>query len=152
MRLKLFLSGILSLTIAAGAFAQTESQPKQSGTIYLTTQDFKDKVYDYVKYPDEFKYKGDKPAIVDFYAVWCGPCKKLSPVLDELAKEYAGRIYIYKADVDKEAELARKFSIRSIPTLLFIPEGSEPSMSVGAPSKDELKKIIDKMLDNASGQ
>ena len=143
MRLKLFLSGILSLTIAAGAFAQTEDQPKQSGTIYLTTQDFKEKVYDYVKYPDEFKYKGDKPAIVDFYAVWCGPCKKLSPVLDELAKEYAGRIYIYKADVDKEPELAQQFKVLSIPTLAVIKNGKVINQSAGARPKAQILALLE---------
>ena len=97
----------------------------------------------------EYKYEGDKPAIVDFYATWCGPCKALAPVLEELAKEYAGKVYIYKIDVDKEEELAGAFGIRSIPTLLWIPQSGKPTVTQGALPKPELKKMIDDTLLNS---
>ena len=88
----------------------------------------------------------DKLVFIDLYATWCGPCKALSPVLEELAKEYGDRLVIYKVDVDQERELAGAFGIRSVPTLLFIPADGEPSMSPGAPSKAQLKQIIDEHL------
>ncbi len=115
-------------------------------TIHLTTQEFKEKVYNYDANPNSFKYEGNLPAIVDFYATWCGPCKALGPVIDDLAKEYEGKILIYKVDVDQNEELSRAFGIRSIPTLLFIPKDGEPSMSAGAPSKAQLKQIIEDMI------
>lgn len=98
------------------------------------------------KNPDEWKYLGSQPAIVDFYADWCGPCRQLSPVLDELAKEYSGKLTIYKVNVDNERGLATFFGIRSIPTLLFIPMKGKPQRSLGALSKTELKGIIKDVL------
>lgn len=149
MRLKLLTVGILAISVvfnACGHGRTSDKKEKKMATIHLTTKEFKEKVYDYNKHPDEWKYEGDMPAIVDFYATWCGPCKALSPILEELAEEYEGKAYIYKVDVDKEPELARAFGIRSIPTLLFIPMGKEPSMASGAPSKAQLKEKLDGML------
>ena len=102
--------------------------------VHITKADFLKKVYDFEKNPDEWKYLGSQPAIVDFYADWCGPCRQLSPVLDELAKEYSGKLTIYKVNVDNERGLATFFGIRSIPTLLFIPMKGKPQRSLGAPS------------------
>ena len=107
---------------------------------------FLQKVYNYEANPQTWKYEGEGPAIVDFFATWCGPCKALGPVLDELAAEYGDKLTIYKVDVDQERELAGAFGIRSVPTLLFIPANGEPSMSPGAPSKAQLKQIIDEHL------
>lgn len=114
--------------------------------VYITKADFLKKVYDFEKNPDEWKYLGSQPAIVDFYADWCGPCRQLSPVLDELAKEYSGKLTIYKVNVDNERGLATFFGIRSIPTLLFIPMKGKPQRSLGALSKTELKGIIKDVL------
>ena len=114
--------------------------------VHITTADFLKKVYDFEKNPDEWKYLGSQPAIVDFYADWCGPCRQLSPVLDELAKEYSGKLTIYKVNVDNERGLATFFGIRSIPTLLFIPMKGKPQRSLGALSKTELKGIIKDVL------
>lgn len=114
--------------------------------VHITKADFLKKVYDFEKNPDEWKYLGSQPAIVDFYADWCGPCRQLSPVLDELAKEYSGKLTIYKVNVDKERGLATFFGIRSIPTLLFIPMKGKPQRSLGALSKTELKGIIKDVL------
>ena len=114
--------------------------------VHITKADFLKKVYDFEKNPDEWKYLGPQPAIVDFYADWCGPCRQLSPVLDELAKEYSGKLTIYKVNVDNERGLATFFGIRSIPTLLFIPMKGKPQRSLGALSKTELKGIIKDVL------
>ena len=114
--------------------------------VHITKADFLKKVYDFEKNPDEWKYLGSQPAIVDFYADWCWPCRQLSPVLDELAKEYSGKLTIYKVNVDNERGLATFFGIRSIPTLLFIPMKGKPQRSLGALSKTELKGIIKDVL------
>ncbi len=114
--------------------------------VHLTKAEFLEKVYNFEKNPNEWKYEGDKPAIVDFYATWCGPCKMIAPILEELAGEYDGQIVIYKIDTDKEQELAAAFGIRSIPTLLFIPAEGQPQMATGAMSKADFKKAIDSVL------
>ena len=114
--------------------------------VHITKADFLKKIYDFEKNPDEWRYLGSQPAIVDFYADWCGPCRQLSPVLDELAKEYSGKLTIYKVNVDNERGLATFFGIRSIPTLLFIPMKGKPQRSLGALSKTELKGIIKDVL------
>ena len=116
------------------------------GTIQMTKTDFLTKVHDYEKDMETWKYLGDKPAVIDFYANWCGPCKQIAPILEELAKEYNDQIYIYKIDVDQEQELAALFGIRSIPTMLFVPMKGQPQMSAGAASKTDLKKAIDEIL------
>lgn len=126
-----------------------ETAAKEKSTtkvVHITKADFLKKVYDFEKNPDEWKYLGSQPAIVDFYADWCGPCRQLSPVLDELAKEYSGKLTIYKVNVDNERGLATFFGIRSIPTLLFIPMKGKPQRSLGALSKTELKEIIKDVL------
>ena len=114
--------------------------------VYLTKAEFLEKVYNFEKNPDTWKYEGDKPAIVDFYADWCGPCKMVAPVLEELAKEYAGQIVVYKINTDKERELSATFGIRSIPSLLFIPMEGTPQMAQGAMPKAELKRAINEVL------
>jgi thioredoxin len=121
---------------------------KRMKTIHLTKEEFLSKVVDFENNPDEWKYLGDKPALVDFYADWCGPCKSIAPVLEELAAEYEGQIYIYKVDTDAEQELAAAFGIRSIPTLLFIPMKGNPQVAQGALPKANLKKAIDEVLLN----
>ncbi|MDL2257195.1 thioredoxin [Bacteroidales bacterium OttesenSCG-928-I14] len=119
---------------------------KEMKTIQLTKADFLTKVSDYQSNPEVWKYLGDKPAIIDFYADWCGPCKMIAPILEELAAEYADEIYIYKIDTEREEELAGVFGIRSIPSLLFIPMDEAPQMAQGALPKNELKRVIDEIL------
>mgnify|MGYP003011280535 CR=1 FL=1 len=133
----------------AGKETKTEVQESaavQANVTHLTKADFLTKVYNYEKNPKEWKYEGDKPAIVDFYADWCGPCKMVAPILDELAKEYDGQIVIYKVDTEKEQELAGAFGIRSIPSILFIPMEGKPEMAQGAMPKASFKKAIDEFL------
>lgn len=119
---------------------------KKMGTIHLTKADFLAKVANYETTPNEWKYLGDKPCIIDFYADWCGPCKVIAPILEELAKEYNGQIYIYKVNTEVEQELAAAFGIRSIPSLLFCPMGENPQMAQGAMPKDAFKQAIDEVL------
>ena len=114
-------------------------------TVYLTAKDFKEKIFDYEK-EEDWKYKGDIPAIIDFYAEWCGPCKAIAPVLEELAIEYSDKIIIYKIDTDKEQELSSLFGIQSIPTLLFIPMQGSLMVQKGALPKKVLKQVIDERL------
>lgn len=115
-------------------------------TINLSKSEFLTKVMNFEQNPQEWKYLGDKPCIIDFYADWCGPCKMVAPLLEELAKEYDGEIYVYKIDTEKEQELAQAFGIRSIPSLLFVPMNGQPQMVMGALHKSELKKAIDDIL------
>lgn len=114
-------------------------------TQQMTANDFKEKVFNYDS-GEEWKYAGSLPAIVDFYADWCGPCKAIAPALEELSKEYEGRLVIYKIDTDKEAELSGLFGIQSIPTLLFIPTSGAPMMQKGALPKNVLQQVIEEKL------
>lgn len=137
----------VEMTGAVRPYEETAAKEKPTTkVVHITKADFLKKVYDFEKNPDEWKYLGSQPAIVDFYADWCGPCRQLSPVLDELAKEYSGKLTIYKVNVDNERGLATFFGIRSIPTLLFIPMKGKPQRSLGALSKTELKGIIKDVL------
>ena len=115
-------------------------------TIHLTKGGFLRRVADIENSPNEFKFLGDKPALIDFYASWCNPCQMLAPVLEELSEEYAGKVDIYKVDVDDERDLADIFGIRSIPTLLFIPMEGSPKRTMGAMPKSQLKELLDSML------
>lgn len=117
-------------------------------TIQLTKSEFLKRVADYETSPNEWKYLGDKPAIIDFYASWCGPCKMIAPVLEELAAEYADELYIYKVNTEEEKELSSVFGIRSIPSLLFVPMEGQPQMAMGAMSKADFKKAIQSVLLN----
>ena len=114
-------------------------------TIQLTTGDFKEKIFNY-ETESEWHYKGQLPAIIDFYADWCGPCKAVAPVLEELSDEYSGKLVIYKTDTDKEAELSALFGIQSIPTFLFIPLQGKPMVQRGAMPKNAFKQVIEERL------
>ena len=108
---------------------------------------FDKNVYDTnVESSEEIKFLGKKPVVLDFHAKWCGPCKALSPILDELDKEYDDKINIYKMDIEDEMEIAQQFNVMSVPTLVFIPLEGKPAIQAGAPGKDQLKEIIDNRL------
>lgn len=115
-------------------------------TIHLTTEEFIGRVADFRSNPEEFVFLGKRPALIDFYAAWCGPCKMLSPVLEELSDEYSGKVDIYKINVDEEEELATVFGIRSIPTLIFVPLDGKLQRSQGAMGKPQLKEAIENIL------
>jgi thioredoxin 1 len=112
---------------------------------HLTNETFKKKVFDYEK-NKEWKFEGDKPCLIDFYADWCGPCKIIEPVLEELADEFNDKIDIFRVDTEKERELAGVFGIRSIPSLLFVPVEGQPQMAMGALPKDTFKKAFKEVL------
>ena len=120
----------------------------EGGTILLSKNVFLQKVWDYESTPQEWAYKGDKPALIDFYADWCGPCKIASPILEEISNEYAGKIYVYKIDTEKERELAAVFGVRGIPAFLYIPANGQPVMMSGiARTKEETKKMFKDNID-----
>ncbi len=114
-------------------------------TEQLTKQDFIDKIFDF-ETKKEWDYKGELPAIVDFYADWCGPCKMVGPVLEALSKEYDGKLKVYKVNTDKEPELSAAFGIQSIPSFLFIPVGDKPQMAMGALPKASFQSAIKDVL------
>lgn len=135
---------ILGITASAQQPSETKKQQRMN-VIELTTAEFQKQVYDFRANP-EWKYEGDIPSVIDFYATWCGPCKMMEPIMDTLAGEYAGKIRIYKVDVDKEKRLAAMFHVRSIPTFLFIPMTGEPKHANGAMDIDQMRQIIDATL------
>ena len=112
---------------------------------HLTKETFLEKVFNY-EVNKEWKFEGTLPAVIDFWAEWCGPCRMLGPVIDELSKEYEGKVNFYKIDTEAETELASAFGIRSIPSLLFIPVDGQPKMASGAYPKEDLKNIIQQEL------
>ncbi len=113
---------------------------------FLTKETFKSKIFDYEN-KTEWDFAGENPVVIDFYADWCGPCKMLSPIMEELSKEYAGKVDIYKIDTEAEQELAAVFGIRSIPSVLFVPKNDKPQMSVGAMRKDDYKRAFKEIFD-----
>ncbi len=112
---------------------------------HLTNETFKEKVFNFDE-NKEWKFEGDKPCLIDFYADWCGPCKMVAPILEELADEYDGKVDIYKVDTDKERKIAGMFGIQSIPSLLFVPKEGQPQMAMGALPKDTFVKAFKDVL------
>ena len=148
MEKRSFIKSVLALVIfgigfCSCAFAASPKEESAGKVIYLTKEEFNKKVVN-IESNSSWKYLGDKPCILDFYASWCGPCRMISPYLDELAKEYKDQIYIYKIDVDKEKELGRAFGASSIPLLVFIPQDGQPQAARGALPKAELKNALSK--------
>lgn len=135
---------LLALGLTFTTYAQKEAV--KTKPIELTKAGFLEKVFNYEQNKDQWKYNGTKPAIVDFYATWCGPCKRTAPILTDLAAEYGEDIVIYKIDVDKEPELASVFGIQSIPTFIFIPQTGDPQIAQGALPKETFKRAIDEIL------
>ena len=147
----LFLISVVLLLVSCSMSAksyknETGNVAAQGEVVVLNKADFLTKVYNYEKNQTEWVYEGTKPCIVDFYADWCGPCKKISPILKELAGEYKNDIIIYKINVDNEKELAAAFGIQSIPTLLFIPAKGKPQLAQGALSKEQFVEQINGFL------
>ncbi|NDP22879.1 MAG: thioredoxin [Paludibacter sp.] len=155
MKKIILASLLLATTLSACAGTNKENKTeinnpskevKKMGTIHLTKAEFISKVANYEANPSEWKYLGDKPCIIDFYASWCGPCKTIAPILEDLAKEYDGQIYVYKVNTEEEQELAGAFGIRSIPTILFCPMVGAPQMAQGAMPKESFKQAITDVL------
>ncbi|MCP5514136.1 MAG: thioredoxin [Spirochaetales bacterium] len=114
-------------------------------SVQITKQDFVDKIFDYEN-EKEWKFKGELPAIVDFYADWCGPCKMVAPVLEKLSEEFEGKLNIYKVNTEQEQEISAAFGISSIPSILFIPKDEQPQMAAGALPKETFKQLIKDVL------
>ena len=145
---------LLSLLISSLFFVNCRSEkgnkseannPGAVNVVYLTTAEFKKMVFNYEVNKD-WKYEGTQPAIIDFYADWCAPCRQLAPMLEEVAKEYNGKLIVYKVDTEKERELAQNMNISGLPTLLFIPAQGKPQMSMGLLPKETLVKAINEVL------
>jgi len=137
---KIFFLVIVLMIILPMFSEETLSKPE-----HLTLETFKEKVFDF-EANKEWKFKGEIPAIIDFYADWCGPCKRVAPIMEELAKEYDDKVKIYKIDTEVERELAGMFGIRSIPSILFIPVEGQPQMTTGALPKENFVQMIKEVL------
>ena len=138
---------ILTVTLFALFSVSCAQQKKDSkvAVIHLTNEQFKKLVFNY-EVNKEWKYLGNKPCIIDFYANWCGPCRMMSPRLEEIAKEYSGKLIVYKVDTDQEQQLSSSLGIKSLPTLLFVPQNGQPQASLGAIPKESLVKAIHDVL------
>lgn len=147
------MTAVMTLASCGNANAKNDEQAQKKAKVQATatvkakelnSAEFNAKVFDMTK--EDLKYLGDKPAIVDFTATWCGPCQRIAPILDELAKEYDGKIVVYKVDIDKNQELAKAFGISSIPAILYIPLNGEPTMTVGSRDKAKFKTEVETIL------
>lgn len=133
------------LTIAC-VTANAQSNKSESKIKHLTYNEFLHKVWNFESNPTTFIYKGKVPAVIDFYADWCGPCRRVAPIMEKLAEEYEGRLVVYKINVDQEKELATAFQAKSIPMVLFIPLEGQPMKQVGAMSEESYRKIVEEHL------
>lgn len=129
-------------TVATGNPSGEETNKPE----YLTVETFKQKIWNYEKNPQEWVYEGTEPAIVDFYADWCKPCKMVAPFLEEISNEYAGKVKVYKINTDKQKELASVFQVSSIPTFLYIPAKGQPQMDRGYKDKATFERVIKEIL------
>jgi len=121
----------------------TSANEMSGKVVYLNEESFRSLVWNYNQNPQDWVYEGELPAVIDFYADWCGPCKRVAPIMDKLAKEYNGKVMIYKVDTDANRELSSVFGIRSIPSVLFIPKNGKPAMQPGAMQEEQYKQIIE---------
>ena len=137
MKKKILLSALIMLGLSLSATAEDVT--------YLTTQQFKERIFDYTKNAD-WHYQGDKPCVIDFYTTWCGPCKRLAPIMEELSQTYCDQVKFYKVDTERERELAGVFRISSIPQVLYIPVEGEPIILKGLYPKENIVEIIDEYL------
>jgi len=150
MKRIILLSGLIVMLISTVTRAGVPyvNEPKAApsvNVVHLTNETFKKLVFNY-EANKEWKYEGTKPAIIDFYADWCAPCRQLSPLVEEIAKEYAGKIVVYKVDTEKEKLLTQALGITSLPTLIFIPAKGKPQAAMGALPKETLVKAINEVL------
>ena len=145
---------LIAFFVGGGSLAaQSSRKSRESKTVKLDKAAFLKKVVNFEKSPNVWNYLGNKPAVIDFYADWCGPCRRLAPVLDELAAEYAGKVIFYKVNVDDEKEIAEAFGITSLPTIVFVPVKGNPSAGTGFMPKETLRGAIkDILLDKDSGK
>jgi len=141
----LFILLFLTISLNAQPYLAENKVKPSSKVEFLTKETFKQKVYDYTK-SKNWKYKGKLPAIIDFYAEWCRPCKMLSPLIEQASETYKGKLLVYKVNTDNENELSQLFNITSIPAVLFVPTNGQPQINVGYMTKEELDKKIKSIL------
>ena len=142
--LALIMGGIVNFACAHSS--ESKANTAESGEVIQMNNDmFLKNIFNY-KTNKEWKYEGTTPVVIDFYADWCGPCRRVSPIMKELAKEYEGKITIYKVDTDKEQDLSRAMGIQSLPTIVFIPVKGQPQVIMGAADKETFKKAVDTVL------
>jgi thioredoxin len=146
--MKRILIALAALLLVATTEAQgiLPPQAKEGKTITIDKADFFKYIYNYEKNPSAWSYEGSLPCIIDFYADWCGPCRRLAPILSEVAKEYRGKLVVYKVNTDKEQELAAYFGIQSLPTIVFVPKDGKPRGIMGLVPKEELERIISELF------
>ena len=138
---------LIALVLLATAFsANAQEKNAESKVKHLTYKEFLKNVWDIEKNTDAYVFKGKTPAIIDFYADWCGPCRMVAPIIEKLAQEYDGKLDIYKVNVDQERELAAAFQVRSIPTVLFLPVTGQPMIQAGALSEELYRKVIEERV------
>ena len=147
MNIRNLILSLVVITLASCTNNQKNGSvsSEKNGIENLTKTTFKDKVYDYSN-SSVWKFKGDKPCVIDFYATWCGPCKRIAPDLESLSKEYTGKINFYRVDVDEQKDLAMAFGVESIPTLYFCPVNGKPRIEMGLIPKENLVEIINSLL------
>ena len=138
---------LIAIAILAFGFAANAQEKKEESKVkHLTYNEFLKKVWDFEKNPNTFIYKGELPAVVDFYADWCGPCRRVAPIMEKLAEEYDGKLLVYKVNTDQERGLSAAFQVKSIPRALFIPLEGQPMMQVGALPEEGYRKVIEEQL------
>ena len=135
----------LCILFGAASFAQEETKV-ETKVKQLTYSEFIKTIWDFEKNNDTFIYKGELPAVIDFYADWCGPCRRVGPIMEKMAKEYDGKLLVYKVNVDNERQLASVFGVRSIPMVLFIPVKGQPMAQTGAMTEQQYRQVIEKEL------
>lgn len=135
----------LCILFGAASFAQEEAKV-ESKVKQLTYSEFIKTIWDFEKNNDTFIYKGELPAVIDFYADWCGPCRRVGPIMEKMANEYDGKLLVYKVNVDNERQLATVFGVRSIPMVLFIPVKGQPMAQTGAMTEQQYRQVIEKEL------
>ncbi|MDO5571014.1 MAG: thioredoxin domain-containing protein [Bacteroidales bacterium] len=148
MNKKLFLIYLLILGLPIFLFAPNNSQSasKLGVPIKVNKADFLKYIYNFEKNPDQWVYEGKLPCIIDFYADWCGPCRQMKTVLDNVAKSYSGKVIIYKVDVEAQKDLAAYFGIQSLPTIVFVPPTGKPKGIMGFIPQDDLTKIMEEFF------
>jgi len=137
---------IVLTIIAFGLTANAQDKTAESKVKHLTYKEFLSKVWNFESNPNTFVYKGKLPAVIDFYADWCGPCRRVAPIMEKLAKEYDGKLLVYKVNVDQEKDLSSVFNVTSIPMVLFIPMEGQPMKQVGALPEEGYRKVIEGLV------
>lgn len=138
---------LIAIAILAFGFTASAQEKKEESKVkHLTYNEFLKKVWDFEKNPNTFIYKGELPAVVDFYADWCGPCRRVAPIMEKLAEEYDGKLLVYKVNTDQERGLSAAFQVKSIPMVLFIPLEGQPTMQVGALPEEGYRKVVEEQL------